>query len=589
MPIEFSAQTRIQNIKILKTNPLDVLVIGGGIVGAGLIRDLALNGGIKAGLIEQGDFANGTSSATSQLIHGGFRYLLKRDIDLVKQARKEREILLRIAPNLVKPIPLAVLRYKGDPYPLAGIQVAAHYYNHLSQTDKAEKSRAIRNVQKIQQLVGSIATDTLKGCVVFWDSTVDDARLTLATLKDAHQHGAVVTNYVRFLDFVGQPDKLNPMYRIAAEDAISGQRFEIAARKIVSTTGPWTDRLWCKDPSYDGVPRLRTEKAKGIHLVVPRCSRDSEIAPTVPYGVVTFTQTERSHNGKPRVIFILPGDHDTSIVGTTETTPEGDPGAVRPSESEVLYLLSETQRIFPETTLDRGAIIATYAGTRPLIATNQGRRTPARPDFVSREHVITESPSGVMYIYGGKLTTHRQMAEETVNYLAESLSVPRDCKTAIYPLPNATGAAPNGYGALPPGSLQHSTSAVGNSTYKKTGHGHQTNLPAVGTERLIQRYGKGYQAIQQFIVQDATLAEPISPSLPFIRAELLYAQWGEMAMTLDDLLWRRTRIGWTQGQGIEIAPQIAQFLGERNNWSQAKITAEVEAYRQRIRWLNCNL
>lgn len=584
MPIEFSAQTRTQNIKILKTTPLDVLVIGGGIVGAGLIRDLALNGGIKAGLIEQGDFANGTSSATSQLIHGGFRYLLKRDIDLVKQARKEREILLRIAPNLVKPIPLAVLRYKGDPYPLAGIQVAAHYYNHLSQTDKAEKSRAIRNVQKIQQLVGPIATDTLKGCVVLWDSTVDDARLTLATLKDAHQHGAVVTNYVRFLNFVGQPDKSNSMYRITAQEAISGERFEIASRKIVSTTGPWTDRLWRKDPSYDGVPRLRTENAKGIHILVPRCGIGDD---QVPYGVVTFTQTERSHNRNPRVIFILPGDHDTSIVGTTETTPESNPGNVRPSESEVLYLLSETQRIFPETTLDRGAIIAAYAGTRPLIASNQRRRTPARPEFVSREHLITESPSGVVYIYGGKLTTHRQMAEETVNYLAEALSVPRNCKTAIYPLPNATGEAPNRYGG---NSLQHSRCAVGNSTYKKTENGHQTKLPpGVDTERLIHRYGNGYQAIQQFILQDATLAEPITPSLPFIKAELLYAQWGEMAMTLDDLLWRRTRIGWTQGQGIEIAPKIAQFLGERNNWNQAKITAEVEAYRQRISWLNYNL
>lgn len=580
MPIEFSAQTRTQNIKILKTTPLDVLVIGGGIVGAGLIRDLALNGGIKAGLIEQGDFANGTSSATSQLIHGGFRYLLKRDIDLVKKARKEREILRSIAPNLVKPIPLAVLRYKGDPYPLAGIQVAAHYYNHLSQTDRAEKSRAIRNMQKIQQLVGPIATDTLKGCVVLWDSTVDDARLTLATLKDAHQHGAVVTNYVRFLDFVGQPDTANPMYRITAEDTISGQRFEIVARKIVSTTGPWTDRLWRKDPSYDGVPRLRTENAKGIHLLVPRCGTGGA---SVPYGVVTFTQTERSHKGKPRIIFILPGEHDTSIVGTTETTPEGTPDAVRPSESEVLYLLSETQRIFPEMTLDRGAIIAAYAGTRPLIANNQRRRTPARPNFVSREHLITESPSGVMYSYGGKLTTHRQMAEETVNYLAESLSVPRDCKTAIYPLPNAIGEAPNGF-------LQHARRAVGNRDYKQTENGHQMNLPpGVDTERLIQRYGKGYQAIQQFIDRDAALAEPITPSLPFIKAELLYAQWGEMAMTLDDLLWRRTRIGWTQGQGIEIAPQIAQFLGEQNNWNQAKITAEVEAYQQRIHWLNCNL
>ena len=148
MPIEFSARTRSKNIQTLKTEPLDVLVIGGGIVGAGVIRDLARNGGIKAGLIEQGDFASGTSSATSQLIHGGFRYILKRDIDLVKQARKERETLLRIAPNLVKPIPLALLCYKGDPYPLTGVQLAAHYYNSLSKTDTSEKSIAIRDTQR---------------------------------------------------------------------------------------------------------------------------------------------------------------------------------------------------------------------------------------------------------------------------------------------------------------------------------------------------------------------------------------------------------------------------------------------------------
>ena len=203
MSIEFSARTRTQNIRTLKTTPLDVLVIGGGIVGAGLIRDLALNGGIKAGLIEQADFANGTSSASSQLIHGGFRYLIKGDFNLIKQARREREVLLHIAPNLVKPIPLAILRYKGDPYPLTGIHLAARYYNCLSKTTKAEKSIILRNAARIQTLVGPIETDKLKGCVILWDSTTDDARLTLATVKDAHRHGAVIANYVRFLHFAG--------------------------------------------------------------------------------------------------------------------------------------------------------------------------------------------------------------------------------------------------------------------------------------------------------------------------------------------------------------------------------------------------
>ena len=554
MPTEFSAQTRAQNIEIFKTELLDVLVIGGGIVGAGLIRDIALNGDIKAGLIEQGDFANGTSSATSQLVHGGFRYLLKRDIELVKNSRREREILCRIAPNLVKPIPLALLCYKGDPYPLTGIQLAAHYYNCLSKTDEKEKSIAIRDVRKIRHLVGPIATNTLKGCVLLWDSMVDDARLTLATLKDAHQHGAIVANYVRFLDFAGQSKTVNTenrIYKVVAEDVISRQRFEISARKIVSATGPWSDHIWRKDPSYDGIPRLLTENAKGIHLLLPRCGKEDDAD---AYGLIAFTQVGKHRRRNPRVIFILPGAHNTSIVGTTETTPKEELASVRPSANEVTYLLSEAQRIFPEKTFNKDTIIAAYAGTRPLISAKRHTRGFAKTGFVSREHLITESPSGIMYLYGGKLTTHRQMAEEAVNHLAAFLNVPRACKTTVYPLPNAIGEASD-----------------------------------ADAERLVKRYGEGYRTILKFITEDGTLAEPVTSSLPFTKAELLYAYWGEMTITLEDLLWRRTRIGWTPGQGVDVAPKIAQFLGEKNNWSHTKIAAEVEAYRERIRWLNFNL
>ena len=305
MPKEFSARTRSENIKTLKTQVLDVLVIGGGIVGAGVIRDLALNGGIKAGLIEQGDFASGTSSATSQLVHGGFRYL-RHDREIVKMSRKEREILLHIAPNLVKPLPLAILFYKGDPYPLTGIQLAAHYYNRLTKTDKTEKTKTLRDPQKIQHLLGPIATDTLKGCVVIWDSTADDARLTLATLKDAHQHGAVITNYVRFLDFANQPDTTdngNRVLRITAEDAISGEHFEISARKIVSATGPWSDHVWRKDPSYDGTPRLIMKNAQGTHIVLPRCGKSDASG---AYGLVISTHSEMQEGGKSRGILFYP-------------------------------------------------------------------------------------------------------------------------------------------------------------------------------------------------------------------------------------------------------------------------------------------
>ena len=545
MPVEFSSRTRAQNIQNLKREPLDVLVIGGGIVGAGLIRDLALNGGLRAGLVEKGDFANGTSSATSQLIHGGFRYLIERDFALIKEARRERETLLRIAPNLVKSAPIAILNYKGDPYPLTGMSIAAQYYNHLSKADKAERACTIRDSAQIRDLVGPIETNSLKGCVVVWDSMVDDARLTLLTLKDAHQHGAVVANYIRFVEFVSQPSKANGAYTVRVEDVLSGEQFEIVTHKIVSAAGPWTDRLWEKDPSYDGVPRLTTQKAKGIHLILPRLNRGD-------CGIATFTRAEKRQNEKPRIIFTLTFDDTLSAIGTTESDPEAGPDGVRPSSAEVDYLLSEVARIFPMAAVNRANIVSAYAGVRPLIA-------PKGDGFVSREHLITESKSGVMYIYGGKLTTHRKIAEEAVDRIAEELRRPRSCKTAEHPLGDSAVHELDGGAKL---------------------------IPSADRERIVRRYGGGAATIEKFIAEDLTLTEPMSESSAFLKAEVLYAFWGEMAMTLDDLLWRRLRIGFKRGQGIDLAPKIARFLGERGHWNETRIASEVEAYTQRIVQLN---
>ncbi len=555
---EFSARTRAENIETLKTAHLDVLVIGGGIVGAGIIRDLALNGGISAGLIEQGDFGSGTSSATSQLVHGGFRYLSKGDIALVKEARREREVLLRIAPNVVRPLPIAILCYAGDRYPLTGIQMAAHFYNHLSQTDRREKAEVIRDVVEIQRHLGPIETAGLKGAAVIWDSTVDDARLCLLTLKDAHTHGARVANYVRFLNFVRQT-RAETVVQVA--DSLTGDEFEVRAKHIVSATGPWTDKVWEKEQCHDGVPKLTTQKAKGIHILVPR-------VPGSHYGIATLTRSEKSHQGKPRVIFLLPvgasagettnGYQNLLLLGTTETHPEGAPDAVRPTAAEVDYLLAGAKRVFPNAALNRSDVISAYAGVRPLIAQKRRGYLPlSYGDYVSRGHTIAESASGVIYIYGGKFTTHRQIAEETVDRLAEKLGIARHCQTATLPLLNL---APVGEGCNP------------------------------AVTRLIRRYGDaGADVIRKWMAEDATLSEALTAAFPFVKAEVRYAFWGEMAMNLEDFLWRRTRIGLTAGQGVDIAPKIARFLGAFSEWDAARITAEVAAYRQRIEWLNAEL
>ncbi|MCG9129236.1 glycerol-3-phosphate dehydrogenase/oxidase [Candidatus Poribacteria bacterium] len=569
MTAEFSNLTRSANINKLQSEPLDVLVIGGGIVGAGLIRDLTLNGGIKTGLIDQGDFACGTSSASSQLIHGGFRYISKLDIGLVRQSRKEREILHQTAPNLVKPIPIAILCYKDDPYPFLGVDFAARVYNRLSKSNPNEKSKVIRDCKRIETLLGPIATDGLKGCVVLWDSQVDDSRLTLAILKDAHQHGGIISNYVRFLGYNKLPDESDSMYQVSVEDVVSGKRFEIKSRRIVSATGPWTDKIWEKDPSYDGHPRLVSKKAKGVHIILPRCA---ETSTEVPYGIVAITQSEKTNNEKQRAIFILPGQYDTSIIGTTETTPENELESVCSSKKEIDYLLSETQRVYPNLTLNKDSIIGSYAGVRPLIANNGSQsRINSRSEFVSRDHLITDSQSGILYVYGGKLTTHRQIAEETVDYIAESLNVARDCKTALLPLPAAISD-----NNLMPNNIDMDTL--------------KSSSIANDRDRLIQRYGmEGYIKINKLVSEDSTLSDPISEKLPFIKAEIAYSCWGEMAITLEDILWRRTRIGWTQGQGMDIAGSIAELIGEKQNWDQARITSEVEKYNKRIDLLNSNI
>ncbi len=591
MKMEFSARTRAQNIKRLKTEFLDVLVIGGGIVGAGVIRDLALNGGIKAGLIEQSDFASGTSSSTSQLIHGGFRYLSKGDITLVKKARREREVLLRIAPKLVKSLPIAILRYTGDRYPLAGIQIAANYYNHLSQADRAEKSHVIRDVKEIQRRIGTIEKEGLKGAVIIWDSTVNDARLCLLTVKNAYKHGAIVTNYVRFLEFARQTrvstygvggDTANPETIVNVEDTISGERFSIRAKHIISAAGPWTDKIWEKEQGYDGVPKLSTQKAKGIHIVLPRL-HDNQ------YGIAAFTQAEKSIHGKPRIIFILPaGEFDElTLIGTTETHPESTPESVRPSIAEVEYLLGETRRILPNAALKRSNVISAYAGVRPLIAAKSkmqgtaavhpkifrrnlsasGIKKTGSGLFISREHIITESENGVIYIYGGKLTTHRLIAEETGNRLAEKLGVARRCKTHTQLLHDINHKPKIGARHL------HTT-------------GEKLTPPTAHRTRLIHRYGADTEIILKWITEKEVLAESMTESLPFLKAEILYAFWGEMAMNLEDFLWRRTRIGWTAGQGVDLAPKIAQFLGKNYNWDEERINREIETYAQHINWLN---
>jgi len=258
------------------------------------------------------------------------------------------------------------------------------------------------------------------------------------------------------------------------------------------------------------------------------------------------------------------------MIGTTESQPEDEPDRVRPSAAEVEYLITEAARVFPHANISRASVVSAYAGVRPLVATEDD-------GFVSREHKISQSPSGVMYIYGGKLTTYRKIGEEAVDQIAAALHFQRACRTSeINLLEEDEQNPPAPSASLPP--------------FSKGGRGDFANpLSQADRQRLIQRYGSGVAQIEKFIEQEATLTDKLIESLPFLKAEVDYACWGEMVITLEDFLWRRTRIGLSRGQGIPQSPEIAAMIGQACGWDSERVNAEVARYIQRIRWLNAEL
>ena len=473
--------SRDQSLAALQEQALDVLIIGGGIVGAGIARDAALRG-LRTGLVEQADFASGTSSRSSRLLHGGIRYLAQGRIPLVREASKEKTVLGRIAPHLAQPLPFIFPTRRGTPWSYWKLSMGVKLYDLLCGLKNFGRSSSL-SVQQTTKLLPGISTQDLTGAVRYFDALTNDARLVIDTLRSATTHGAIVVNYTQFADAARNQDAWVCQLR----DAISGREFEVRARTVVNAAGPWSDRL----------PHSKTKLrlTKGVHLVV-----DRERLP-VPEAVV-MTEGDR-------VLFAIPWG-ERVILGTTDTDYDGDLSNPTCDARDIAEVLTVVNGAFPESLLTPNDVISTWSGLRPLVADPHGN-----PSDISRRHKIEMSSPGWWDVTGGKLTTYRLMAEETVDQMARHLGKPvKPCSTASLPLVEST-ATDSQSGILPP-------------------------------------------PVEQSVVAAACEQE-----------------W---ARHLDDVMIRRTSWRYYHRDHQKIAMKVADWMGEALRWREAEKGEELSRY-----------
>ena len=526
-------------IEALRTKNLDVLVIGGGVVGSGAALD-AVTRGLSVGLVEARDFASGTSSRSSKLIHGGIRYLEQLDFGLVREALVERGLLLqRIAPHLVKPVRFL--------YPLKRPVVERFYigagmlmydlFSHTGQLNPGVPMHKHLTRGQVGRLAPGLARSSYIGGLVYSDAQMDDARFVAMLARTASFYGAHVAPRVRVEGFLKVGERV---VGVQAVDVESGERFEIRAKQVVNATGVWTDDT---NTMVGERASFRVRASKGVHLVVPRDRFHSHSG--------LLLRTEKS------VLFVIPwGRH--WLIGTTDTDWTLDKAHPAATAADIVYLLERVNEVLA-VKLTRADVEGVYAGLRPLLAGESDQTSK-----LSREHLVAHSAPGLVLVAGGKFTTYRVMARDAIDAAADALDarVPQSA-TDDLPLLGATGYR-----------------AAWNRRAKIA---RAFGVHRVRIEHLLNRYGTLTDELLDLIRQRPELVEPVPGADDYILAEIVYAASHEGALHLDDVLARRTRISieaWDRG--VSAAPVAAELMGEVLGWDAERRTVEVEAYRTRV-------
>ncbi|MDH5195757.1 MAG: glycerol-3-phosphate dehydrogenase/oxidase [Gemmatimonadota bacterium] len=533
----FSASTRAASLAELANGAVDVLVIGGGITGAGIARDAAMRG-LRTALVERGDFATGTSGRSSRLVHGGLRYLEHYAFRLVHESVRERRILLRIAPHLVWPRSFLFPLYAGGRVPRWQLAAGMWLYDALASFRNVERHRWLSK-RAMLRAEPRLRAEALLGGARYYDAQCDDARLTLANVRDAHRYGALVASYAEVEGFDIAAGRVRAARVV---DRLTGDTLVARAQVVVNATGPWSDAV-----RQDGCRMLQF--SKGAHVVIARSRLGLAEAVTILSPV------------DGRVMFALPWG-DLAYIGTTESPLDDAPADITADAADVVYLLRSANAVFPDARLQPDDVIATWAGVRPLV------RPPnaVDPGAVPREHVIVEAP-GLVSVLGGKLTTYRRMAADTVDRVAAALhgldgrTLPPRARTDSEPLPGGETA-----------DLDLIAAEV-----------EREGIASPTARRLVQRYGSEAPAVARLAAADPKLGLPIATGASAIRAELIYAVQREMALTLPDLLIRRTHVFYeTPGHGLADAADLAALVAPDLGWDAARCAAEVDAYRNEV-------
>ncbi len=520
----------------LAAEEYDVLVVGGGITGAGVALE-ASAGGLRTALVERRDFAAGTSSKSSKLVHGGLRYLQQRELGLVHESLLERQRLLVNAPHLVRPLTFLIPLFgRGgvvDKTIVRAFSAALWGYDVVGGWRIGKRHRKITSAE-IQAHLPTLRSERVVAGFLYYDASTDDARLTLSVLRTAVlEHGAVAANYAAVTSFArGAGGRIT--------GAVLADGTEIRARVVVNATGVWADELRSLDPT-DGAPSLRP--AKGTHLVVSRSKLPCDTAAVIPVP------------GDRRSIFVVPwGDH--TYLGTTDTDYDGPLDDPPVTEADVAYILRAVNS-WVSTPLQPSDVTATWAGLRPLLASAPGRprQLSERTADLSRRHRVVVSAEGLVTITGGKLTTYRKMAEDTLAVVRPALGERRrPSPTRRLPLRGAAGAA----------------SLTGRQVAAELGV-----EPAV-LDHLRQRYGGEAVAVAGLAAGDPGLMAPLVPGLPYLCAEAVYAVRYEMARTLEDVLSRRTRALLLDAEATAgAAPDVAALVGPHLDWDTERAADEV--------------
>ena len=541
---------RSEMLQQLETS-FDLLIIGGGITGAGAARDAARRG-LRVAIVEMQDLAYGTSSRSSKLVHGGLRYLESMEFSLVFEAVSERRVLMDIAPHLVNPLGFLFPVYKSSRRGVFTVNLGMWLYDGLSlfRSPKIHRNLSTKEVSSVEPLLNR---DDLRGAPLYYDCSTDDARLTLETALDAAAAGATIATYTRAVGLLR--DGGGRVVGARVRDELSGEEREIRASAVINATGPWSDRTRALG-SGGGKARLRP--TKGIHIVVDSARLNPNNA------VVCF------HPDDGRVLFAIPW-RDRTYIGTTDTDYPGDPAEVSASAEDVRYLLAAANKYFPSVSLVEEDVIATWAGVRPLISDEDSDNESS----VSREHDIRVDQDGLITIAGGKLTTYRRMAAEVVERAIELLRLTgsldrrlHEAQTATEPLPGAVGWPENDdHDAVAKQIREHGGQGMSESTARLLG----------------DSYGMRGVDIAELAAKDPELAKPLIEGRPEIMAQVDFAVNIELAATVRDVMIRRTQLFFRDyDQGLSAVDAVADRMAALLEWTDQQKITEVLAYQQEV-------